>query len=73
MPRQHALHHESYEVTLPVETFGLCQQRPNGKRCTTTGAAMLANGLCMACWDRSIQDQDSAHKRTYERGKRRDQ
>ena len=71
MPSHHAIHHESYDVTLPTETWGYCRQRSTGKRCVTVGPTMLADGLCMPCWDRSIQDKDSEHKRSYERSKRR--
>ena len=70
MPREHSPHHEIDDIELPIETYGFCEERLTRHRCETVGPTLLADGLCMMCWDKTINRKDNEHKRSYERAGR---
>jgi len=54
--RRRPAHPKEKVVTMPVASVGPCRNalRP-GYRCESFDAE-LANGLCLPCWDRSMDD-----------------
>lgn len=75
--RSKALDHQSYlgQIQLPVESYGICQvwyRNTKYGRIHNADEGVLANGLCVDCWDKGLGGQNTYNEMTqYKRYKRK--
>ena len=74
------LDHQSYlnEIELPEESYGICQvwyRNTKYGRSHNAEEVVLANGLCVDCWDKGLGGCETYNQRSmlkFQRGRRKD-
>jgi hypothetical protein len=74
--RELTIDHQSYlgRIQLPVESYGICQvwyRNTKYGRIHNADEGVLANGLCMDCWDKGLGGQNTRNQIAQAKSKRK--